>query len=256
MKEKKRMLFVSDSIFLLFALIFLSACGKEEEPAEEETWLSKLDQLAVETVIENSEMNGSLVKEGYVEVVIDKIYCGAFSKEKADEIFVECRLSGIPVRGAYDSRACFLLDADTFKISAYKEFDGDHVTLERLQTATGQSRILFMRYEDGMEQMQGVELWGVCNGEWVELPTGIEEFIPEENKELVTGINGTEAKIGDNFCYLAGDRLVITYEEDGWTMFLNENSVPSELIAVLKWDPYEEKFVLDTNIEQPAIQQK
>lgn len=253
MKKKNRMLFFSVSILLLSALIFLSACGKEQEPAKEETWLTKLEQLAVETVIENSEMNGSMVERGELEVAIDKIHSGSFSRENANEIFLDCKLLHMPHIGGLDTRAGILLDADTLEMIAYKDFEGDHMMLHCLQTAKGQNRILSLAESGGQGyRWQWFELWGVRDGEWEELPTGIEELIPEEHKEITTGVNGAEIGTGDSFCYMAGGgRLVVTFEED----IAFGVRVPSELSVILVWNPFQERFELPTNVEQPSIQQ-
>lgn len=257
--KKKRMRNVSISILMLSALFFLSACGgKGEEPEEEETWFSKLERLAVETVIENSEIYGSMVERGELEAAIDKIHSGSFSNENANEIFLDCRLLHMPHIGGLDTRAGILLNADTMELIAYKDFIGDEVLLNCLQTAKGQNRILSLTESGGQgNRGQWFELWGVRDGEWEELPTGIEEFIPEEYKEISTGVNGTEVGTGDSFCYMAGDgRLVVTYEEDDMDMFFGGVRVPSELTAILDWNPFQERFELATDIEQPAIQQK
>lgn len=231
----------------------------QQEPAEEETWLTKLERLAVETVIENSELNGGMVERGELEVAIDKIHSGSFSdealrhQENANEIFLDCKLLHMPHIGGLDTRAGILLDADTMDLIAYKEFAGDHVMLYCLQTAKGQNRILFLSESGGQGYRgQWFELWGVRDGEWEELPTGIEELIPEEHKEITTGVNGTEIRTGDSFCYMAGGgRLVVTYEED----IAFGVRVPSELSLILVWNPFQERFELPTNVEQPAIQQ-
>lgn len=253
MKKERSLLSVSFSILVLSVLLFLSACGKEEEPEEETGWFSRLNELVIETVTEKSYV-AIMIEEGYIEPVIDKIHYGSFSQESANEIFVDCRLEGMPHAGGLDTRAGILLDADNLKLIAYKEFDGDGVMLHCLQTASGQSRILSLRTSAGTgNRGQFFELWSVSDGEWEELPTGIEEFIPEEKKgDIAVGMDGTERRIEDSFCYLSGEnRLVVTYEQD----FI-EDAVPSELIAILEWSPFQEQFVFDIHAEQPAIQQK
>ena len=255
-------------ILILFMIHFLSACGKEEgQPAEEETWLKKLEQLAVESVIENSEMNGSMVESGNLEVVIDKIYSGSFSneaphqnevslhQENGNEIFLDCRLLHMPHMGGLDTRSGILLNADTMELIAYKDFIGDEVLLSCLQTEKGQSRILCLHTAVGQgHRTSYFDLWTVQGGEWVEIPTGIEELIPEEKR----GDWGTE----DCFLYMgAGDRLVVTYEEDEQIMsekimYEGGSKVPSELTAILVWSPRQERFELATDIEQPDIQKK
>lgn len=249
--KKRRILSVSLSILMLSVLLFLSACGKEES-AEETGWFSELNKLVIETVTENSYI-ASMIEEGYIEPVIDKIYYGSFSQENANEIFVDCRLKGMPHAGGLDTRAGILMEADTLALIAYKEFDGDGVLLHCLQTANGQSRILSLRTSASTgSQGQWFELWSVRDGEWEELPTGIEELIPEEKKgDIAIGMNGPERSIEDSFCYMSGgNRLVVTYEQDS-----NEKPVPSELIAILEWSPFQEKFVFDIHTEQPVIQQ-
>ena len=124
-------------MLVLSALVVLSASGKEEESAAEDSWFSELNKLAVEAVIDNSEEYGSMVEDFYLEVAIDKIYYGFFSQENADEIFVECRLLNMPHAGGLDTRLGILLNADTLEMIAFKEFYGDEVMIRCLQNAAG-----------------------------------------------------------------------------------------------------------------------
>lgn len=248
MLKMKKKLLISFGL-VLFIMVFLSACGEEEEPTTDDSWLSELNKLAVETAIENSFDVEILIKEVNVELVIDQIYCGSFSQENANEIFLECRLLDMPTYAGFDTRVGILLDADTLEMIAYKEFAGDEVELKCLQAANGQSRILSLCTFAGQgHRAQYINLYAVSGSEWEELPTGIEEFIPEEKKRSW----GTE----DCFCYMAGgDRLVVTYEEDEQVMFETGREVSSELIAILVWDPHKEQFVLVTpHTALPTIQ--
>lgn len=279
MKKKSILLIV-----VVWALFVFSACGGKEPseanptpgsglpvpeteptpeagaipaPAPEAGWLAKINKLAVETVIEKSDENGSSVESGELEIVIKNIHPGSFSQQNANEIFLDCWFKGMPHVGGLDSRAGILLNPDTLEVIAYKEFEGDGVVLDYLQTAKGQCRILSLRESAGLgHRGQFFEIWGVRDGEWVEFPTGIEDFIPDEKKgDVENTIKGPVRYTEDSFCYMLGDRLAVTYEQD-W-MIMQESGIwpQSELVAILTWNRYKERFELDELVEQPAVQQ-
>lgn len=227
--------------------------GAASAPASEAGWFDLLGKLARKTVIERSD-EGSMVEDGTLEIVIDRIQPGSFSQRKANEIFLDCRMDGMPHVGGLDSRAGILLDADTLEVIAYKEFRGDVVILEYLQTANGQTRILSLIEGAGQGyRMQNVKIWGMKDGQWADFPTGIEDYIPDEKKgDIYEGVNGPERELEDSFCYVFGNRLAVTYEQDEPEMFFSGERVPSELVAILTWNPYKECFELETSVEQPA----
>lgn len=282
MRKKRRTLIVL--ALLSLSLTILTACGGKEPseanptpesglsvpetkpnleagatsaPAPETGWFAKINKLAVETIIEKSDENGSSVERGELEIVIENVHPGSFSQENANEIFLDCWFKGMPHVGGLDSRAGILLDADTLEVIAYKEFISDYSMLHYLQTSKGQTRILWLNtYFSQGYGGQSVEIWGVNDGKWVEFPTGIEEFIPDEKKgDIAVGVNGPVLEIEDSFCYVLGDRLAVTYEQDDMEMFFRGERVPSELVAILTWNPYKERFELEEHVEQPAVQQ-
>ena len=253
------------SLFLVLAVLFaLSGCGGKEE---QEGWLVRLGRLATETAIERSEEHGDMVEEGMLELVIDKIHPGSFTREDANEIFLDCWFKGMPHMGGLDSRAGIILDADTLEVIAYKEFLGDRVTLAFPRTAKGLERVLFL---DGTGSqgtwIRYVSLWSVQDGQWEALPTGIADCVryvkgdrePFDITEHEKYENGTEIRNG--FCYLdetmdEGYRLAVTCEY-GFTGLFQPGSRPeAELTAILSWNPYTERFELEGDTVQPAAQQ-
>lgn len=228
--------------------------GAASAPASEAGWFDLLGKLTRMTVIERSDSWGSMVEDGTFEIVIDKIHPGSFSQREANEIFLDCRIDVMPHVGGLDSRAGILVDADTLEVIAYKEFRGDTVILEYLQTANGQTRILSLIEGAGQGyRMQNVGIWGMKDGQWAEFPTGIGDYIPDEKKgDIYEGVNGPERELEDSFCYVFGNQLAVTYEQDDLEMFFSGERVPSELVAILTWNPYKERFEPETSVEQPA----
>ena len=52
----------------------------------------------------------------------------------------------------------------------------------------------------------------------------------------------------------SGDRLAVTCEYGLSNLFEQGAIPPADLIAILVWNPFKERFELDTNTEQPTVQ--
>lgn len=237
MKKKSRGIFC----LVLSALLFLSACGAEKS-APGEDWLTQLDKLAVEIIIENSELYGSMVANSSSEVSIDKIHKGSFSQKDVNEIFVDCRLLNLPHMGGLDSRIGIVLNADTLEMIAVREFVGDEVMISCLPNADGQSRILALRGIVSMGfRSVAAELFAVKDGEFVEIPAGeFAELAPIEEHE------------GAYIYYMmGGNRLAVSWESFP-RLRAEQMIMPAELVGIYVWEPYQERFVLDSVAEQPV----
>ncbi len=255
--NKKNILYIA----VMCMLFVFSACGGKEEP--EDGWLARLNKLATETIIESSEENGIMVEKGELEIVIDKLYPGSFTKEGANEIFVNCWFKGLPHVGGLDSRAGILLNADTLEVITYKEFRDDEVMLSCPRTAKGQNRILCLS-GSGAQGTRGqcISLWSVHDGMWERLPTGIGNCVGVDKKNSVPfAINETEYEINihNGWCYMSesmesGTRLAVTCEY-GLSDLFEPGAPPAELTAILVWNPHSECFELDNHTIQPKLQQ-
>lgn len=119
---------------------------------------------------------------------------------------------------------------------AYKEFRADEAVINCMQTSNGQSRILFLGTGEGQGmRSQTVELYAVQGNQWVNIPIDIMENVPIERREALEG---------NCFCYMAGERMAVVYEDD-LPISYEENTNPTEIIAILVWNPDTEQFVLE-----------
>lgn len=228
-KMKNRVLAVL--ILLLFTLPFLSACGATETAANDGIFPAFNDWV-IEKVIENYEVGEISASD----IVMDQIYYGSFSQEDASEIFVLCKILNTPHAAGLDKKVGILLDANTLEMVAYKEFMGDKTVINCMQTSKGQSRILFLQTAiyQGIST-QRVELYAVQGSQWVNIPIDIMENVPIERREVLEGYC---------FCYMAGERMVVVYEDNLPTSY-EEITNPTEIIAILVWNPDTEQFVLE-----------
>lgn len=256
--KKKTKLFV----FFVWAIFALSACGRKE--ASEDGWIAKLNKQAVETIIEKSDELGDMVEDGTLEIVIAKIHPGSFTQADANEIFLDCWFKGLPHIGGLDSRAGILLNGDTMEVITYKEFRDDEVMLSCLRTAKGQNRILAL--SGGCLQgtrAQSISLWSVHDGRWEALPTGIAECVQYEKKgkePFEISEKEFEIWIQNGFCYMdeimeSGSRLAVVREYGLSGLFEPEAAPAAELVAILVWNPYTERFELDMHTVQPYVLQ-
>lgn len=210
--------FLKVSAFVLLGVLFMSGCGdtKKTDPAD---LLSGLNERIVETVLENNEIGDSI---GASDIVIDQICYGSFSQPDAKEALVTCKLLNAPHVGGLDRTACIILSVDTMEMAAYQELGADEVLLCRLPMSNGQDRIFF----SGTTTYQGIaaqeiSLFSIQSGQWVETPVEALDALGEEC-----------------FCFLAGD-VMIAASRPGL-------ADPSEVIAILDWDPDAGQFLLSS----------
>ena len=213
----------------LFILPIFTACAPKETTVNDGR-VSNLKEWVAEGVIESYE-DGDI---DAADIIVDQICFGSFSQDGASEIFAICKILNTPHVGGLDQRACILLEADTWEIVAYKLFRADETVIECLQTSSGQSRVLFLGTgENHGMRSQVVELYAIQGSEWVNLPIDIMQSVPLREKEKLEG---------DCFCYVADNRMAVIYEDDP-PISSGEDIYPSELIAILIWDPETEQFV-------------
>lgn len=236
-------------ILVLLALIFLSACSKEEESAAEDSWFMELNKLVVETVLEKSEVKDMINAS---DIVIDQIYYGSFSdeslrhQENANEIFVVCKILHTIHAVSCDRRAGVLLDKNTLQVVAFKDFQGDETEIRCLQISNGQQRVMHL-YSMIYQGCRGtsIVIYAIQDREWVEISTeDITELFPVSEKY----------EYGAFSYYIMGERLVVTWESFP-KIKADQILDPAELIAILVWDPNKEQFVIAPNTEQPTVRQ-
>lgn len=64
-----------------------------------------------------------------------------------------------------------LLEAASLKQVAYKEFNADSVSIDCVQTSTGQSKIVFIGTTTYQNiSTQEIQLWGIQDNQWVDMP--------------------------------------------------------------------------------------
>lgn len=152
-------------LVLMAACVFLLvSCGRE---GDDRGAFSEFSEYVLETVLESYE-DGEISRE---DIVIDRIYCGHFSQKDVNEIFVLCKILNTPHVAGLDKTAAVLLEADSLKKIAYKEFNADKVTIDCIQSSDGLSRILFT----GTTIYQGIstqeiQLWSIQDGQWQDIP--------------------------------------------------------------------------------------
>ena len=201
-----------DVLVLMVACVFLLAsCSKE---ADDRSAFTEFNEYILETVMESYE-DGNISRE---DIVIDQIYCGHFSQKDVNEIFVLCKILNTPHVAGLDKTVAVLLEADSLKKIAYKEFNADNVTIDCVQTSIGQSKILFI----GTTIYQGIsaqeiQLWGIQDGQWLDIPI--------ENLETLSD---------GYFCFMGDGEIIVSSIADH-----------AEIIAILNWNPDMENFFLD-----------
>lgn len=125
------------SMIVLFLFMF-SGCTKSDVTVHDDI-CAKLSNRIVEQVIENYE-DGNVISAS--DIVLDKIYYGAFSQEDTNEIFVLCKILNLPHVAGLDKTVCIVFAADTLEVVTYKEFSADKVAIQCIQASNGQRRIL------------------------------------------------------------------------------------------------------------------
>lgn len=153
--------------------------------------------------------------------MIDRIYYGHFSQEDANEILVLCKILNTPHVAGFDKTVAVLLEAASLKQIAYKEFNADNVSIDCVQTSTGQSKIVFIGTTTYQNiSTQEIQLWGIQDNQWVDMP-----------------IESLENLSDDYFCFM-GDGAIIVSSTD-------EMTDPVDVIAILNWNPETEQFILN-----------
>lgn len=215
-KMKNKVLPVS--VLVLFMLMCINACGisKSRDSAD---MVSELNNRIIEKVAENYE-EGNI---SALDIVIVRIDFGSFSQDNASEIFVLCKILNTPHVAGLDKTVGILLDADSLEMVEYKEFAADKVVINCIQASDGQSRILVSKTTtyQGIST-QEIQLLAVEGSQWVEIPIDALKIIGDES-----------------FYYMdIVDDLIIVASED--KLISSE-----EIVAVLKWNPETEQFVLE-----------
>ena len=200
------------SVLVLFMLMCINACGisKSRDSAD---MVSELNNRIIEKVAENYE-EGNI---SALDIVIVRIDFGSFSQDNASEIFVLCKILNTPHVAGLDKTVGILLDADSLEMVAYK------VVINCIQASDGQSRILVSKTTtyQGIST-QEIQLLAVEGSQWVEIPIDALKIIGDES-----------------FYYMdIVDDLIIVASED--KLISSE-----EIVAVLKWNPETEQFVLE-----------
>ena len=181
--------------------------------------VSELNNRIIEKVAENYE-EGNI---SALDIVIVRIDFGSFSQDNASEIFVLCKILNTPHVAGLDKTVGILLDADSLEMVAYKEFAADKGVINCIQASDGQSRILVSKTTtyQGIST-QEIQLLAVEGSQWVEIPIDALKIIGDES-----------------FYYMdIVDDLIIVASED--KLISSE-----EIVAVLKWNPETEQFVLE-----------
>lgn len=218
--------------------------GTETEALTDTDLLSWLEDRVLELMEEDQET--ALYKKEAETVSIDQIYYGSFTQQGANEVLVICRFSG-GLPHDVEPAACVLLDADTLEMITCKTIGGSVVTVNRLETADGQSR-LFVSIITTYQGHSGQYVWlySLQDGQWAELPTdALDALLEAEYGEVDTPLGG----YANGYCSLVsgGDwegktYLIVATHNSDYLASLND---PSEVIAVLVWDPSSEQFVLN-----------
>ncbi len=198
-------------VFMVTCIFLFVSCGKT---ADDKSTFSEFNEYILQTVMESYE-DGNISRK---DIVIDRIYCGHFSQKDANEIFVLCKILNTPHVAGLDKTAAVLLEADSLKKIAYKEFNADNVAIDCVQTSIGQSKILFI----GTTIYQGIvtqeiQLWGIQDGQWLDIPIENLETIPD-----------------GCFCFIGDEEIMVSSVTDH-----------ADIIAILSWYPDTEKFLLD-----------
>ena len=199
------------SVLVLFMLMCINACGisKSRDSAD---MVSELNNRIIEKVAENYE-EGNI---SALDIVIVRIDFGSFSQDNASEIFVLCKILNTPHVAGLDKTVGILLDADSLEMVAYKEFAADKVVINCIQASDGQTTTY-----QGIST-QEIQLLAVEGSQWVEIPIDALKIIGDES-----------------FYYMdIVDDLIIVASED--KLISSE-----EIVAVLKWNPETEQFVLE-----------
>ena len=193
------------SVLVLFMLMCINACGISKS-RDSADMVSELNNRIIEKVAENYE-EGNI---SALDIVIVRIDFGSFSQDNASEIFVLCKILNTPHVAGLDKTVGILLDADSLEMVAYKEFAADKVVINCIQASDGQSRILVSK----TTTYQGISTQ--------EIPIDALKIIGDES-----------------FYYMdIVDDLIIVASED--KLISSE-----EIVAVLKWNPETEQFVLE-----------
>ena len=194
------------SVLVLFMLMCINACGISKS-RDSADMVSELNNRIIEKVAENYE-EGNI---SALDIVIVRIDFGSFSQENTPHV------TGL------DKTVGILLDADSLEMVAYKEFAADKVVINCIQASDGQSRILVSKTTtyQGIST-QEIQLLAVEGSQWVEIPIDALKIIGDES-----------------FYYMdIVDDLIIVASED--KLISSE-----EIVAVLKWNPETEQFVLE-----------
>lgn len=206
------------SALVLFMLMFISACGSGiSKSSDNVDVLSELNNWIIEKVMENYE-DGNISAS---DIVIDRIYFGSFSQDNTSEIFVLCKILNTPHVAGLDKTVGVLLEAGSLEMIAYNEFAADKVVINCIQASDGQSRILVLKTTtyQGIST-QEIQLLAIEGSQWVEIP-----------------IDALKTMGDESFYYIVDDLIIVASE--------NELISPKEIIAVLKWNPETEQFVLE-----------
>ena len=199
---------------------YIIGFGGDEELIRQKIAESKMEEYVILLGKKENYEEGNI---SALDIVIVRIDFGSFSQDNASEIFVLCKILNTPHVAGLDKTVGILLDADSLEMVAYKEFAADKVVINCIQASDGQSRILVSKTTtyQGIST-QEIQLLAVEGSQWVEIPIDALKIIGDES-----------------FYYMdIVDDLIIVASED--KLISSE-----EIVAVLKWNPETEQFVLE-----------
>lgn len=205
------------SVIVLYVVLFMSGCSETKKTDDIQS-LSGLNNRVIETVLENDEARVAITAS---DIVVDQTIYGSFSGPEAKEALVICKILNMPHVGGLDRRAGIILETDSMNVVAYAEIPADEVWVDTLPMSNGQDRIIF----SGKTTYQGISVqqvmyFCILDRQWTTIPVEELETVGEEC-----------------FYYLAGDMMIITSGR--------ELTAPSDIAAILMWDPDAGKFILE-----------
>lgn len=204
---------VTSILIIILCITIFSSCGQSESINAKGSF-TDIENSIIEKVKENYE-DGDI---SLADISVEEIHCGSFSKKDTKEIFAICNILNAPHVAGLDKSVCILLTVDSLECKAYKEFASDETVINCMQTGNGIKRILVSETStyQGISS-QDIRLFAIQDNHWIDMPIDALSDFGEEC-----------------FYFMTDDTIIVASK--------NNLTDPSDIMAVLKWNPDVEQF--------------
>lgn len=201
-------------LVLALAAFSLGACGKASESGSE---MTALEERVIDAVMADYEEEFFLRED----VVVDRIYRGAFLEPERKDSFVVCKIANMAHAGGLGRREGVLVDLQTMEVKGHIELPYDEISMTVVENADGCASLIVL----GTVTYQGMSDQDVIRYKWE-----ADGWVSEDVESI------SRFADEEHFLYMAEESMLVTYYGD------DGNAKP--LMEEYSWNPWNEAFEL------------